>query len=131
MMMMFADFALRHIPSLFVATATTFGGLMPFFNAEHAILEFGLPQRIAISKPAQSIMVVSSARITAIGLALFTFYFQGHFAAVDTILTILGYVGLVDGYVCWCEGVPNKAGFRTISGTLIAAWGWFNMTAGT
>ncbi|KAL8993767.1 MAG: hypothetical protein Q9169_006099 [Polycauliona sp. 2 TL-2023] len=125
---MFDDFVLRHIPPLLVATALTFGGLMPFFNAEHAIQEFGLPKRIAISKPAQSIMIVSSARITAIGIALFTFYFQGKFEAVDTILLILGYVGLVDGYVCWLEGVPGKAVFRTLSGTLIAAWGWYGMT---
>lgn len=127
---MFAYFALRHVPPLFVATATTFGGLMPFFNAEYAIREFGLPQRIAMSKQAQSIMVTSSARITAIGLALFTFYFQGKLAEFDTILAILGYVGLVDGYVCWREGVPNKAIFRTVSGLLIAAWGWFGMTTG-
>ncbi len=127
---MFANFALRHIPPLLVATALTFGGLMPFFNAEYAILEFGLPKRIAMSKPAQSIMIVSSARTTAIGLALFTFYFQKEFVAVDTMLAILGYVGLVDGYVCWLEDVPYQAVFRTISGALIAAWGWFGTTAG-
>lgn len=119
---------LRHGPPLLIATALTFGGLMPFFNAEYAILEFGLPQRVAISKPAQSIMIISSARITAIGLALFTFYAQQNYAAVDTILFILGYVGLVDGYVCWREKVPNRAIFRAMSGLLIAAWGWFGMT---
>jgi Domain of unknown function (DUF4267) len=127
---MFADFALRHVPPLLVATVLTFGGLMPFFNAEYAILEFGLPKRLAISKPAQSIMMVSSARVTAIGLALFTLYFQENFAALDTILAVLGYVGLVDGYVYWLEDVPTKAVFRTISGVLIAAWGRFGMTVG-
>ena len=73
-------------------------------------------------------MIVSSARITAIGIALFTFYFQGKLEAVDTILLILGCVGLVDGYVCWLQGVTGKAIFRTLSGTLIAAWGWYGMT---
>ena len=103
---------------------------MPFFNAESAILEFGLPKRIAISKPAQAVMITSSARITAIGMALFTFYFQGTLEAVDTVLAIIGYVGLVDGYVCWREGVPDKSVFRTASGLLIAAWGWYGMTTG-
>lgn len=103
---------------------------MPFFNAEYAILEFGLPQRIAISKPAQSIMIVSSARITAIGLAMFIFYWQENFAAVDTIMTTLGYVGLVDGYVCWREGVPSKTVSRAGSGLFFAVWGWLGMTAG-
>lgn len=123
------NFGLLHVPPLLVATALTFGGLIPFFNAEYAILEFGLPSRVAISKPAQSIMIVSSARITAIGLALFTFYFRGQFEAVDIILFILGYVGLVDGYVCWLENVPRKALFRTLSGVAIATWGWFGLTA--
>jgi hypothetical protein len=127
---MFTNFALRHIPPLLVATALTFGGLMPFFNAEHAIEDFGLPKRVAISKPAQSIMIASSARGTAIGLALFTFYFQNKLAEVDTIMSILEYVGLADGYVCLLEDVPNKALFRTVSGSLIAAWGVFGMTTG-
>jgi hypothetical protein len=72
---MFFNLVLWHIPPLLVATVTTFGGLIPFFNAdaEYTILEFGLPQSIAVSKPAQSIVIVSPARITAIGLALFTF----------------------------------------------------------
>lgn len=128
---MSSGFSLRHILPLLVSTALTLGGLMTFFNAEDAILEFGLPKRIAVSKPAQSVMIVSSARITAIGLALITFYLQGNLHAVDTILVTLGHVGLVDGYVCWREDVPNKAVFRTVSGLLIAAWGWFGMTAGT
>lgn len=37
-MAMFANFALRHVPHLFIATALTFDGLIPFFNAEVRIL---------------------------------------------------------------------------------------------
>lgn len=118
---MASQFTFAHIPTLFVAAATTFGGLIPIFNAEYAILEFGLPPRIASSNPAQSIMILSSARISTLGLALFVFYFQDKLVAVDTILLLLGYVGLVDGYVCWLEGVPKKALFRLASGVLIAA----------
>lgn len=127
---MLDHFSLFHVLPLFVAAATTFGGLMPFFNAEYAILEFGLPHRIASSKPAQSVMILSSARITAIGMCLFAFYVQGKLVEFDTVLTILGaYVGVVDGYVCLRENVPNKAVFRTASGLAIAAWGWFNLTS--
>ncbi|KAF7588173.1 hypothetical protein BBP40_006110 [Aspergillus hancockii] len=71
--------------------STTFGGLTPFFNAECAIRAFGLPQRIAISKPTQAVMITGSARITAIGLALLTFYSQAKLKEFDTILTILGF----------------------------------------
>ncbi|KAL5334099.1 hypothetical protein BJX70DRAFT_379019 [Aspergillus crustosus] len=126
---MLDHFTLGHLPPLFVATATTLGGLIPFFNAERAILDFGLPPRIATSKPAQSIMILKCGRITALGLAIWTFYIQGKLEAVDTILTILGYVGLVDGYVCWKEGVPGKAAFRLGSGLVIAAWGWWGLTS--
>ena len=126
---MHINFAFYHISPLLVATALTFGGLIPFYNAEYAISEFGLPPRIAKSNSAQSVMIVSSARVTAIGLAMFTFYYRGQHEAVDTILTILGYVGLVDGYVCWYEDVPRRALFRASSGILIATWGWFGLTA--
>jgi hypothetical protein len=125
-----SSFTIRHIPPLLIATATTFGGFWPFFNAESAILEFGLPQSIAKSKPAQAVMVVCSARTTVIGASIFTFYLQGNYRAVDTILVLLGYVGAVDAYLCWREGMPNKAVLRGVSGGLIALWGWLGMTGG-
>jgi len=104
---------------------------MPFYNAEYAIEELGLPKRIAVSKEAHPIMILSSARLTALGALMFVFYFQDKLPEVDTIMIVMGgYLGAVDGYVCWCEGVPNKAVFRSVSGLLIAAWGWFGMTAG-
>ncbi|KAK2800366.1 hypothetical protein FQN49_008931, partial [Arthroderma sp. PD_2] len=126
---MFEHFTAWHIPPLFVATVTTFGGLMPFWNAGYAIEEFGLPKRIAISKEAQAVMITGSGRTSALGLALFTFYSQGKLREVDTIMIILAYLGLVDGYVCWREGVPGRGLFRAASGLLIGAWGWFSMTS--
>ncbi|KAJ6519175.1 hypothetical protein C8R45DRAFT_14168 [Mycena sanguinolenta] len=120
---------LRHIPPLFVATALTFGGLWPVFDGPGAIRDFGLPERVAVSSPAQSVMILSSGRGTAIGLALFAFYFQRKYAAFDTVMASLLYVGLVDGYVCWLEGVPGKALFRFSSGVLIAGWGVLGFTS--
>ncbi|KAL4810665.1 hypothetical protein BDV18DRAFT_155277 [Aspergillus unguis] len=129
---MLPHFTLSHIPPLFVATSTMLGGLLPFFNAEKAILDFGLPPRIAASKPAQSIMILKCGRITALGMILWTFYAQGKLVEFDTVMTILGvYVGLVDGYVCWKEGVPGKAVFRAVSGLVIGAWGGYGLTSST
>ena len=71
---MFKNLSIRHVPTLFVAAATTFGGFMPFFNAEYAIEKFGLPKRIARVKEAQAIMVLSSARVTTISATIFTLY---------------------------------------------------------
>lgn len=85
---------LHHIPGLFVAFTQTFGGPPSFFNPKWCIQKYGLPDAIAESKSAQTMMVVSSARMTAIGLALFAFHFQHEYAAVDTLLICLG------GYVC-------------------------------
>ncbi|KAJ5678711.1 hypothetical protein N7462_006955 [Penicillium macrosclerotiorum] len=127
---MLSHFCLRHIPPLFVATTTTFGGLLPFFDAEYAIRAFGLPRHVASSRSAQSVMLTSAARISAIGYALFLFYFQGKLREFDTLLSVLGYVGLVDGYVCWREGVPKKGVFRAVSGLVIAARGFLGLTTG-
>ncbi|KAL3429217.1 hypothetical protein BDV09DRAFT_180767 [Aspergillus tetrazonus] len=126
---MLPHFSFAHIPPLFVATATTLGGLPPFFNAEKAILEFGLPARIASSKAAQAVMVLKCGRITAFGLTLWTFYAQGKLEEFDTVLLIMGgYVGAVDAWVCWTEGVPGKAVFRGLSGACICLWGMLGLT---
>jgi hypothetical protein len=127
---MFENFTLNHIPALFVATALTFGGMVPLFNAKSAIREMGLPQRLYNSKEAQSIMMLGMGRTTVIGLALYTFYFQSKFVEVDTLLAILGaYLGTIDAYVCVKEGVVGKAVFRGSSGAVIAAIGWFGTTS--
>ncbi|PMD57381.1 uncharacterized protein K444DRAFT_654349 [Hyaloscypha bicolor E] len=100
---MHSHFSLRHIPTLFASAATTFGGVIHFFNAEYAI--------------SQAVMVIGMARITAIGIAIFTVYPRGKLEVVNTVMAILRYVGFVNG-------------FRAGSGLAIAAWGWFSMTAG-
>jgi hypothetical protein len=127
---MFSDFTLTHLPTLFVASALTFGGMVPIFNAEAAIREMGLPPRISKSKEAQAMMILGMGRTTTIGLALWTFYLKSKFEEVDTLLLILGaYLGAIDAYICWKEGVPGKAWFRGLSGLVIAGWGWCGMTA--
>ncbi|KAJ6501468.1 hypothetical protein C8R47DRAFT_1175100 [Mycena vitilis] len=121
----------RHIPPLLISSALTFGGLMPFFDSPGAIREFGLPEHVAMSSPAHSVMILSSGRITAIGLTLFAFYFKRQYGAMDTVLASLLYVGLVDGYVCWMEGVKGRALFRACSGLLIGGWGLLGLTSPT
>lgn len=124
-------FALRHILGLFIASTQTFGGQASFFDPKWCIEKYGLPDRIASSKAAQTMMIVSSARMSAMGIALFVFHYQQKYDIVDTLLMILGsYVGLVDGYVAWIEGQPKRTVFRFTAGLLIAAWGWFGMHAG-
>ncbi|KAK4032421.1 hypothetical protein C8A01DRAFT_20506 [Parachaetomium inaequale] len=128
---MFDHFRLTHIPSLFVATATTFGGMWPFFDAPAATADMGLPRRFSESKETRAVFQLCSGRTTALGLLAFAFYFQDKFAEVDTVMVILGaYVGAVDGYVFWREGCRGKGVQRALSGVAIAASGWFGMVGG-
>ncbi|KAL3463910.1 hypothetical protein BJX64DRAFT_286872 [Aspergillus heterothallicus] len=127
---MLSHFTPAHIPPLFIATTTSLGGLLPFFSPSRALLEFGLPERIASAKPAHPVMVVASARTTVLGLILWTFYEQGKLVEFDTVLAILGtYVGAVDGWVCWNEGMRGKAVLRAVSGGVIGFWGVKGLTS--
>ena len=125
------SFALRHIPALISATALTFGGMWPLFNAKAAMLEFGFPARIAESPAAAPVMAVGMVRTTALGLLMFIFYFRGETQILDTFLAVSGgYLGLVDSYVVWKQGQPKQAVFRLISSALFSAWGFAGWTSG-
>jgi len=56
-----------------------------------------------------------------LGVAMWMLYVQGKFAAVDTILSTMAYIGLVDGNVCWQEGVLGNAIFPASAGVVIGA----------
>lgn len=129
--MPFDNFQLRHLPGLLIASSETFGGFWPLFNAESAIRAFGLPEPIAQSVPAQATMFIASSRISTIGMIIFALYGQGNFAAVDTVLAVMGlYVGAMDGYLCWREGRPKNGLFRSASAFTVAAVGLAGCTAG-
>ena len=118
----------RHLPPLFIGTAFVFGGAIPFFNARAAIEYFGLPERIATSEPAHTVMAVYGSRTMILGLAILSFYRQGKLAAVDTLMACIGALGAFDGYICWKEGIPATGVFRAISSFLVGGWGWFGLT---
>lgn len=118
------------IPSLFVATALTFGGMLPLFNPNSAIREMRFPPRIHNSPAAHTIMTLGMGRKTVIGMALWTFYLQSKFEEVDTLLAILGgYLGAIDAWVCWKEGMFGKAWFGRLSGVVVCGLGLGGVTA--
>jgi hypothetical protein len=119
----------QHVPALLAATAMTIGAVMPLWTPDAAIRAFGLPDRIATSKPAQACFVLYGARSACLGLAVWVFVLQNQFAAADTILALQGYVAAVDAYVCWREGVPQKAVARIVFGVLVAGWGALGLTS--
>ena len=70
-------------------------------------------------------------RTSCMGLMLFTFMYKGEYEVVDTMLAIMGfYLGVVDAWLCWREGVPRKAVFRLVSSFVVGGWGWAGMTRG-
>lgn len=119
----------NHFPGLFLATTFTFGGMIPLFNEQRAMREFGLPERIVASREAQSVMIVYSGRMTMVGMLMYYFYGKGQYAAIDAILASLAYAGMIDGYVCWREGARGSAIFRLASSVLVAGLGAMGVTA--
>ncbi|KAK7921467.1 hypothetical protein PG985_009489 [Apiospora marii] len=127
---MLDQFNLRHIPALFTATVMTFGGMWSYFDPRAAMLEFGLPDRIASTPAAAAVMHINNARTTVLGMCLYALYFTRQGAACDTVLAILGaYAGVVDSYVVWKEGNPRKAAFRFASSWVLSAVGFAGWTA--
>ncbi|KAK6353444.1 hypothetical protein TWF696_005407 [Orbilia brochopaga] len=122
-------FSVRHIPALFLGTTLTFGGAIPLFNSAYAMAEFGFPPRITNSPQAQAVFIVSGARTSALGLAIYILYARGMLRAVDVVLATVGTTGLIDGWVCWREGVPGRGVFRATSAAVVAVWGWLGMTS--
>ncbi|TDZ20926.1 hypothetical protein Cob_v006245 [Colletotrichum orbiculare MAFF 240422] len=118
-----------HILPMLLATIFTLASTMPMWDASGAIRAFGLPDNIATSKEAHAAFVVYGARMTAWGLAMWTFYLRGNLKAVDTMLALTLYMSAVDCYVCFREGVPDKAIFRLASGLLVSSWGIFGVTS--
>ncbi|KAK1623379.1 hypothetical protein BDP81DRAFT_439426 [Colletotrichum phormii] len=116
------QFRLSHLFPLFVAIAHTIGGIVPFVAKDAGLRSFGLPERFAESTIAQSCFILDGARLSVLGTVQLIMYLRGDYAAVDIIMALLVYVGLVDGYVCWREGELGSAVFRATSGMVIGAW---------
>ena len=104
---------------------------MPFtYGPEAALLKFGFPQQIAVSKPAWPIIKVGSARVTTIGIAIWGMYLRGHLEAMDILIASMAWMALIDGVVCLREGAPGSVMFRVPSTCAVALWGLPGMTSG-
>ncbi|KAF4548416.1 Hypothetical protein D9617_28g065220 [Elsinoe fawcettii] len=127
---LFSHYQHRHIPALLLAATITIGGTMPLYNPERAILTFGLPQRIASVRETWPVMASGSARVSAMGLGIWAMYFAGHTKAIDVFMSSFIYIGIVDGWICYQEGVTGAALFRLISSTAVSLIGFMKVTGG-
>jgi hypothetical protein len=122
-------FSPRHIPPLFIASAFTVGGLLPFFRPERAIREYGLPGHIATSRAAHTAFSVYGSRVTIMGALMWNFYLRGNLGALDSCMAVLFWAGVADGYLCWKEGAVGTALFRFLSSVAVSSWGLLGMTS--
>ncbi|KAE9574525.1 hypothetical protein CGMCC3_g9618 [Colletotrichum fructicola] len=112
-----------HALPLLLATTFTIGGAMPLWNPSGAIREFGLPEHIQTSTEAQSAWKIYGIRMSLWGVAMWTFFLRGNFEALDTMMSLFVGMGAVDGYVCYCEGVPGQGLFRFGTSVVLGLWG--------
>ena len=90
--------------------------------------EMGLSERMAVSVAAQRAMIIGGARTSVLGIVTFILYLQGDLATVDTVMSLMPWLGWMDGYVCWKEGKPGFGLFRAVAATLIGVWGMLGMS---
>ncbi|KAG8671750.1 hypothetical protein FPOAC2_05108 [Fusarium poae] len=126
---LFSDFSPWHIPAVFIATAFTFGGLLPFVSPARAIREYGLPERVANSQHAHTAFAIYGSRVTAYGILLWLCYLRRQYEMVDTLLSFLLLWGVADLYVCLKAGAPGTAAWRFASSVLLGGWGYVGSTA--
>lgn len=98
------------------------------YTPSTALLKFGFTPQIAASEAAWPVIKTGSARVTAMGIALWGMYLGGHFAAMDILIASLGWVAVVDGIVCAREGAEGAVVMRVGVTGVIALWGVLGMT---
>jgi hypothetical protein len=49
---------------------------------------------------------------------------------VDTLLTCIGWMAVIDGVVCAKHGAPGFARMRAMYQSVVALWGLLGMTSG-
>lgn len=102
------------------------------FNPRAAMLEFGLPRKIAENPAAAPVMVLGQARNTVLGLLTFWFYYQQKYTEIDQLMVILaGYVGIVDCVQLRKVGQPKRGLFRLVLSWVFVASGIVGLTAST
>ncbi|KAF4449556.1 efflux pump antibiotic resistance [Fusarium austroafricanum] len=112
---LFSNFSPWHIPAVFLGTTFTLGGLLPLRAPERAMREYGLPEGIVKSEPAQLAFGIYGSRVAAYGVALWTFYLRGEYHVVDTLLSLLFWWGTADLWICIKSGVPRTVPQMTTS----------------
>ena len=108
------------------------GGLFHgFLKPKDAMSGWGMTDKIATSNEARIVWYGHTIRTSTLGLLVLVTYAQKNYAAVDTIMAIMGsYTGLTDVMIIWRYGIQKTAVVRFLSVLPIIFWGVAGMTAG-
>ena len=75
-------------------------------------------------------MQIGMARLSSVSAALLVLYSRQQYEAMDVVFGCFAWVGVVDAYVCWKEGIPGTAVVRAGLAAMVSLWGCLGMTAG-
>ncbi|KAI0386572.1 hypothetical protein F5Y04DRAFT_241786 [Hypomontagnella monticulosa] len=77
------------------------------------MMHYGLDARVADVPETWVVRHVGNARTACLGILMFIFYFQRRYDVLDVFLIVSGgYLGLVDCYILWNEGLRSIRVFR-------------------
>lgn len=95
------------------------------------MLHYGLDERVADIPETWVVWHVGNARTACLGILMFIFYFQRRYDVLDTFLMVsAGYLGVVDCYLLWTQGLGSMGVFRLLSSSVFAALGAARFTQG-
>lgn len=95
------------------------------------MLHYGLDERVADIPETWVVWHVGNARTACLGILMFIFYFQRRYDVLDTFLVVsASYLGVVDCYLLWTQGLGSMGVFRLLSSSVFAALGAAGFTQG-
>lgn len=95
-------FSLRHIPALYFAFAHISPLITsPLFGTAWTMALYGLPQRIVDVPESWPAWEAGQGRTILLGLLMHSFYWRRQYAACDTILIGVAFLGLNDFWLLW------------------------------
>ena len=127
--MSYLGLQLNHLPAVFLGSAVTLACIPPYFDVPRGVRSYGLPERVATTTAVHSPWLLYTSRMQSIGAMILVFYARGDYTAVDTVMSFIGFTGVVDVYICLKEGVPKNAVFRGVLSAFFAGWGLMGMTS--
>ncbi|KAI0023826.1 hypothetical protein F4780DRAFT_727969 [Xylariomycetidae sp. FL0641] len=121
----------RHLPALYFAVANSQPLLTsPLLGNAWNMRLYGLPAEVIGAPASRPAWEARQGRTVLLGLLMHVFYWRGQYAACDTLLVGVAFLGLSDFWTLWRQqqgGGPWPFA-RLIFSAAFAATGWWGWT---